>query len=190
MTRLSTADIDALLGPAMRSARPVEYLEIDGLDLTMTSLPGLRVNRLAGIGVILDGAVLDDVRISESNLEKSSLRGAVIDDSMLFECKFSAANLAGLESARTYWTYCSFREADLREVSFVDCRVEACHFERAQLSGARFERCILQQIDLTSIDGLGGLLFGCRLEACRLRPDQVQELAAGANVLVEQATDL
>lgn len=107
------------------------------LDLRGSRLGHMRWFSLEITNCLFDDAVLDDLRVWESEISDSSFAGASLEGSPLG---------TGQKFKRNGWSRIDFTRADLRGVQFDAADLEDVDFSNARLDSVQFKHCRLTRI--------------------------------------------
>ncbi|HEB37701.1 MAG TPA: pentapeptide repeat-containing protein [Thermoplasmatales archaeon] len=124
-------------------------------------------------GAILDEAVLEEVELTHSMFERSSIKNAKLDKSSLYKIDFTDANIEKSSFKKVYLKHVSFENANLSKSDFTDCELEFVDFTDANLKGVNFENvkikgaffCRTILIGLRNLDSVEGLEKALFLDA-------------------------
>lgn len=130
----------------------------------------------------LSTCVLDDVRVSALDAADSAWDGVAVRRSRFGALVAHGATLERVTLDRVRLDYVNLRQATLERVQFLDCRIgeldlgtatltdvrfAGCAAERLALGGATLDGVDLRGLELTAVEGVGGLA-GARISEGQL----------------------
>ncbi|MCA9005515.1 MAG: pentapeptide repeat-containing protein [Planctomycetaceae bacterium] len=115
----------------------------------VTVMEFLRLEQAAGRTVDLSGAFLDELDLSQKNLQahgvKGVLQGANFNSASLFKADFTNTNLQGADLSNARLIQTRFLGSNLIDANLEAANLQSAIFSRARLSGARLHRTYLVQ---------------------------------------------
>jgi uncharacterized protein YjbI with pentapeptide repeats len=157
---LDQIETESLLDNPLNSLKKGEQL----VELYMAGERDFRGIEL--MGAKLNGAMLNDINLSQSQLMLASLNEVCLGKANLKESYFNGADLIGayLEEANlleAFFIGADLTEANLKNANLVNCNLGGACLQGANLQFANLTEAIFIGADLRNADLRGAIILGC-----------------------------